>query len=388
MPRKTWVVTNAEQDIDVDNWSIGPADVPELGDGWSVRKRTLQGGLQAGVTVIEIDNGQMRFTVIPTRGMGIWKAWMGEATLGWQSPVRGPIHPQHVPLMEPGGLGWLDGFDELLVRCGLASNGAPEFDENNRLKYPLHGRIANRPAYFVEISIDTDTREIAVLGHVDETRFHFEKLRLQARIATHIGKNRLSIRDEVRNLSDSPAEMQMLYHVNFGTPLLDAGSQLVVPAKTIVPRNPHAAASLDKWSNYLGPEPGFPEEAYFFDLLGDASGNTRTLLKNAHGTEGVSLLFNRDQLPCFTQWKNTTSIADGYVTGIEPGTNFPNPRSFEAEHDRVVKLSPQGSQVFDLAIEWHRDAAGVNTAETAVQQLQSQAAPTIHSEALDDWCAP
>ena len=41
-------------------------------------------------------------------------------------------------------------------------------------------------------------------------------------------------------------------------------------------------------------------------------------------------------MPWFTQWKNTTSVADGYVTGIEPGTNFPNPRTYEGEQGRVI----------------------------------------------------
>ena len=49
--------------------------------------------------------------------------------LGWKSPVHGPVHPNFVPLNEPSGLGWLDGFDELFVRCGLESNGAPDFDD-------------------------------------------------------------------------------------------------------------------------------------------------------------------------------------------------------------------------------------------------------------------
>ena len=34
--------------------------------------------------------------------------------------------------MDPGGLGWLEGFDELFVRCGLDSNGPPLFDAQGR----------------------------------------------------------------------------------------------------------------------------------------------------------------------------------------------------------------------------------------------------------------
>ena len=91
--------------------------------------------------------------------MGIWKAWLGDAKgnewpLGWNSPIRGPVHPKFVPIAEPSGLGWLDGFDELLCRCGLFSNGAPDFDERGVLLHPLHGRIANRPAH--RLSVETD----------------------------------------------------------------------------------------------------------------------------------------------------------------------------------------------------------------------------------------
>ena len=111
----------------------------------------------------------MRLLVIPTRGMGIWKAIVGDETLGWRSPVRGPVHPQFVPLFDPSGLGWLEGFDELLVRCGLESNGAPEFDQQGRLLYPLHGRIANRPAHHVEVTVDdTAVRRAKALAGPDD----------------------------------------------------------------------------------------------------------------------------------------------------------------------------------------------------------------------------
>ena len=65
----------------------------------------------------------------------------------------------------------LDGFDEFFVRCGLESNGAPDFDpKTGRLTHPLHGRIANRPAHNVELTVDTDKQEIALRGVVEETR--------------------------------------------------------------------------------------------------------------------------------------------------------------------------------------------------------------------------
>ena len=80
-----------------------------------VSKRTLRGGRREGVDVVEVDNGRLRFVAMPTRGMGIWRASCGDVQLGWKSPVKGPVHPAFVPLWEASGIGWLDGFDELLV---------------------------------------------------------------------------------------------------------------------------------------------------------------------------------------------------------------------------------------------------------------------------------
>src|SRR5690606_9755809 len=143
-----------------------------------------------------------------------------------------------VALSEPSGLGWLDGFDELLVRCGLESNGAPVFDEQTgRLQYPLHGRIANKPAHFAEETVDDGEGEISVSGIVDEYRFHFGKLRLKTTITTKVGEKGFRVADEVTNMGGDAAGMQMLYHINFGPPLLDAGAKIVAPVKAMVPRD-------------------------------------------------------------------------------------------------------------------------------------------------------
>lgn len=383
----TWNVVDPSYAA-VKDFKVNAADFGRAVGEFSIERRKLHGGLTDGVETLKVDNGKFSFVVVPTRGMGIWKAWLGHHEFGWKSPVHGPVHPQFVPVTDPCGLGWLDGFDELLVRCGLESNGAPEFDEETgRLKHPLHGRIANKPAKSCDVSFDNATGEITVVGVVEETRFHFTKLRLRTTITTRLGEPGLTIRDEIENFSASPATAQMLYHVNFGIPLLDAGSRVIAPLKQLVPRNEHAAEGLKNWDSYAAEEPGFEEQVYFCELAGKPDGATQVMLKNAHGTLGVSLHFNTKQLPCFSVWKNTTAGADGYVTGIEPGTNFPNPRSFETKHDRVIKLGPGEKKVLDLRLEVHGDNKSVTAAEQAIVGLQGSAKPTIHDKPLADWCA-
>jgi hypothetical protein len=79
--------------------------------------------------------------------------------------------------------------------------------------------------------------------------------------------------------------------------------------------------------------------------------------------------------------------ADGYVTGLEPSINYPDPRSFEKENGRVAVLAPGETRTFDVALEVYPDAAAVSTAEAAIARLQAGTKPTIHDQPKRPWCA-
>jgi hypothetical protein len=53
-------------------------------------------------------------------------------------------------------------------------------------------------------------------------------------------------------------------------------------------------------------------------------------------------------LSYLTLWKNLAAKEDGYVTGIEPGTNFPNNRRTERNYHRVPKLAAGASHRMTL----------------------------------------
>src|SRR5205823_6801439 len=126
---KTWTLTDIASDTWLESFAIGGDHLP-LGpaQNWSIRKRTLHGGLREGVDLIEVNNGALSYAVLPTRGMGLWRGEYRELFLGWRSPVRGPVHPKYVQPQDRGGIGWLTGFDEWVCRCGLAANGPPGED--------------------------------------------------------------------------------------------------------------------------------------------------------------------------------------------------------------------------------------------------------------------
>ena len=111
------------------------------------------------------------------------------------------------------------------------------------------------------------------------------------------------------------------------------------------------------------------------------------MLKNAHGTRGVSLQYNISTLPCFTVWKNTTASEDGCVTGLEPGTNYPNPRTFEGEQGRVAELAAGGHVDFQFGMAFQQSAEEVQSVEQVIQGLQGNHEPKIFDSPQPGWCA-
>ena len=266
-----YVLTDVELDHWTDSWAIDEGAL-RLGAGaeWRIEKRTLRGGLQEGVDLISIHNGALSFHVLPTRGMGIWKGRFRGLRLGWDSPVRDVVHPALIDLNDRGGLGWLKGFNEWIVRCGLDSNGAPTEDvviDNNgneaRVFLPLHGKIANTPARQVEVRVQlAPPHRITVCGVVDETMMFGPALRLTTAISTELGSNCLRISDRVTNLNFGPAELELLYHCNFGEPLLEGGASLVAPFKMVCPRDARAQEGMGTYGKFADPAPGFVEQVY------------------------------------------------------------------------------------------------------------------------------
>src|ERR1700692_3649544 len=121
---KSFLLTDLAADVWLDSFAASSDSVHlHTPHPWSIRKRTLRGGLRDGVDLIEVHNGALSYSILPTRGMGLWRGEYRGNFLGWRAPVLGPVHPQFVNLNDRGGIGWLEGFDEWLGRFGLFANG-------------------------------------------------------------------------------------------------------------------------------------------------------------------------------------------------------------------------------------------------------------------------
>lgn len=354
---------------------------------FKIHRFLLSGGRRDGVELLVVDSGAVRAVILPTRGMSLWRADMDGINCSWRSPVDGPVHPMWVPMSEPSGLGWLDGFDELLVRCGLRNFGAPDFAPNGQLTYPLHGRIGNLPAEEVSLDVDTEHSLLYVRGRVVESRFLQFNLQMSVEYIFAFGQPTIAVNDRIKNVSANPGSMQMLYHINIGRPLLEAGSKLHLGAHRIVARNARAAQGIKHWDTYDGPTPGYEEQVYFSKSVGDNNGWASALLTSKTASQGFAVHYDTSTLPFFTQWKNTVAEADGYVTGIEPGTGFPNPRSFEQSKGRVVQLAGGAEITFRLKLEGIVGNSKIQQLINTLSQTRGNAEATLADNDAD-WCAP
>jgi hypothetical protein len=345
----------------------------------------LTSGKSACMEICLVDTGAAQIVVLPGRGMGIWRITTAAGPFGWKSPIDGPVHPAYVPLSDPDGLGWLQGFDELVVRCGLESNGAPDKCGGTAVRYPLHGQIANLPAMSLQVEVDPATGGVSLIGEVVESKLFFKRLRLRSRAVFTAGSAAVEIIDQVTNELSTDATAQLLYHINLGSPLLSEGATLVAPIAQLAPKDAHAAEQIDRWNEVGPPQSGYAERVYFARLHSDAEGQSAVLLRGADGERGLGVTIDTRTLPYFILWKNTAAQSDGYVVGLEPATNFPNPRSFEAEQGRVVSLAPGQCVTFRLGLHPLDSAAQVNAFQQRITALADGQAAEISDHPNESW---
>ena len=351
----------------------------------TTRHGVFVGGTSDAVEVIEVDTGVTTILILPSRGMSLWRMRSGGIDFAWQSPVVGPVHPQHVPIFDPSGLGWLEGFDELVVRCGLESNGAPQLSDGGHLEYPLHGRIANLPATALSIEYDEASGRLEVIGEVVESRLFFKRLRLRSRVRFQAGRADVELLDDVTNDLSSPTTMQLLYHINLGLPVLSDGATVEVPIESLAPKDPLSAEEMETWNQMGPPQDGYAERVYFARLQSDENNITTAMLRSADQESGLAVSFNVSGLPRFVLWKNTAAMTDGYVVGMEPATNYPNTRSFEEDQGRVVTIGGGETKSFRLTLHPLTDAERVAEFTKRIEKLRGDDDAEIHNSPRPGW---
>lgn len=382
-PAAHYVLTDTASGTYVGEKTISPGDLGLPGN-WFIRKSRLRGGLQDGVDVIVLNNGRLTFTIVPTRGMAIWDVRCKETRLGWDSPVKEIVHPSNVNLLLDDGIGWLHGFGAWLPRCGLGWFGPPGKDEVTGEFITLHGLIDYLPASRVEIVVKTKPPyTLKVIGIINEARLFRPTLQLVSEFSTEPDSLLFTVHDTLTNKGAVDTECGMLYHADFGHPFLAEGSRIVAPFARITPqaKGGYPESTPEEIVTYREPRAGYSMQVWLTQLNADENGMTKLLLRNKEGTRGVGYTYSREQLPYLTIWKNLVALEDGYVTGIEPGTAYPNHRNIERKNGHYPKLGPGQSREFQITFELAIGADRVREIEEEIKAIQGDKETVYDS----DW---
>jgi len=233
------------------------------------------------------------------------------------------------------------------------------------------------------VSIDEQPPYIIRLkGDLKEQAFKKINFVIATELSTEAGAQHFSLHDTLTNQGDYPAEYEALYHSNFGPPLLDPGAGFNAPVQQVSPFNDRAAPELSDYQTYKPPTRDYDETVFNVVPYGDEEGETLAVLHNKAGDLGISLGFNIQQLPVFSLWKNTDTLNQGYVTGLEPGTSFAYNRSYQRALNRVPTIGPKEQRHFDITYTFLPDKAAVDQALQRVQSIQHNRPTEVHQAPL------
>jgi galactose mutarotase-like enzyme len=304
-------------------------------------------GNEADVEQIQVRTGAgLCYYVTPTKGLDISLAEFQGTPISWQS-ANGDVHPSYY---NESGIGWLrSASGGLLMTCGLMQVGSPNEDEGESLG--LHGRVHHTSAKQVSAVSEwsDDDLEMTVSGVVDETSIFGGQLRLSRQISSKLGVNEIVIRDEVRNMGFQRCPHMILYHFNFGFPLLSEETWILFKDTTVTARDVESPLTgVDEWQ---APDANYSERVYYHQTRGKPEVEIVNPRFPAHlGTTQVkvSLIWSADTLSKLVQWKMPG--AGTHVLGVEPSNCWVDGRRGERERDTLVYLEPGETVKYEIRL--------------------------------------
>jgi hypothetical protein len=282
-----------------------------------------------GWRAIGVDNGELRFTVLPDRGAEIVE--LIHVATGIDVLFHAPwgLAPPGAPPREGSGghaflEGYAGGWQELFPSVNDPCSYRGE-------QIPFHGEVATLP-WSVEPPDDG-----ALRCHVDSRS---TPLRLERRM--RLEGSELMLEEVVTNRGSEEAYLVWGHHCVLGPPLVEAGARLRVPARTIVtvPELWEDTARLEpgqrsRWPNAAlraggtadlsvirGPEDGSHDDVYLTDLeAGWAE------VENARLGLAFRLHFDPQVFRWLISWQpyggaEAMPLAGSYALGVEPWTSM------------------------------------------------------------------
>lgn len=331
------------------------------------------------LTVLVIDNGLMKITVLTGRGMEIGDIFLAGEKMSWDRSSAYLIHSDHVNLQDRNGTGWLDGFYSAAATIGPELFGTPGEG------YTLHGTSSYSPANPESVLIRYDEEGVRIegtvvcRGYADDPVFEKE-----TSIFTRWNSSVL-LRDEITlNVTDTIQTLDDGYHIQLSGSFLHAGGRYVLPADThsLLLRDnapseedplripawneghqpircyqyvPEAVSGLDQ----------IEEISKYLSLLRDHNGITAEMIvNNANSAAGYVIR----SLDCFPRSLIAKEISESFMFSFEPCRTRPNRMSQKHIDGEAFFLQPHSTAVTQCIIGFTKNKRSIEALEKSISE--------------------
>ena len=328
-----------------------------------ISRRELRDGRARGVQQADVWTGSgLEFSVNLSRGMGMGSFRYKGMPFGWISST-GDVAPWYY---EPAGGGLDRSYSGgLMHMAGLRQVGASCVDEGEELG--LHGRVCNIPAESVHTGgeWDGDEYRVFVQGILRETSALGENLVMTRRISARLGGKDVEIRDTVQNEGTAETPFMILYHTNFGFPLIDEGSRLIIPVQEVRDGFSGEKVDIDRYSLYGAPKDDAGQQI-FFHRTREKGGWSGFIMANRRLGMAVRVDYLKKNLPELVNWGNLHTRH--YVVEVGPSNCKCFGRAAERKAGTLQFLKPGEKMEFEVRFTVLEGAAELSANETALME--------------------
>jgi hypothetical protein len=331
------------------------------------------GGQDCRVAFVNTGGG-LCFTVAVDRGGDIVEASYDGTNLAYLTPNDYAPPSQAYNRENEWLSNWSGG---LVTTCGPALMGEPRNEDGRDI--PLHGHHSNTPAS-VDAVVNPDPQrgrfDMSITMTIRDTRMFGPNIEVHRTIAATLGGRSIDIADEVINRGDEPCGHGMLYHVNFGYPLLDQGARMIMGGRVLrrfgLAEQLISRQQIEDFKLVPGPSDdhrGAAESILVVEPVAADPGTCRVGLINQDRGIGVELSYPCEQLPRLGGMLHC-GPRGSYMAALEPFSGSIVGKATDPHPESNRQLAPGGSQKYDLRITVH-------TEPQALEDLRCQDQPLL-----------
>lgn len=300
-----------------------------------IRPMTYTEGRCAGLRAYEVKNGPLEYKVLADKCLDVGELSYRGINFSFLSKpgLQGRNHydtrGQEALRSIMGGMFFTAGLENICAPCTVDGT-----------EYPMHGRIRTTPAEHLSAGAAWEGEDyvLRISGEMREGELFGENLVLSRSLETVLGQKSLTLTDEIENQGFRDEPLMLLYHINIGYPLLDEGTRLLAPTRSVTPRDQAASGHEDRWNLMDPPRDNEPEYVFIHDMAWDSKGNGVVCVVNDRLKLGLKIQFTGEHLPYFMEWKSTAS--GDYVLGLEPANSSVYGRPYHEAEGSLHRLPP------------------------------------------------